>query len=154
MSRSRRRKPPRPRWVIDTSSLCRGIRAFFVYQEHLGAPDTPAAAALLEAWHQRSFDWIYSEEILDEYKRVLNRLKLTELPIGQLIAAVRRHGVMVAPAAVESRSPDPTDDPFYAAAEAGSADIVTSNRRHFPSTPHVRIFSPEEALAILGRIKG
>ncbi len=149
MSPSHRRR--RPSYVIDTSTLCRGIRAFFNPAKRRPAPEDNPAAALLEAWQKDDppgFEWVYSEEILDEYKDVLNRLNLEDLYIGQVIGTIRRRGTSVSPEAGPLVSPDPADDKFYAAAlAAGGAAIVTSNPSHFPQAENVRVLSPEEAVA-------
>lgn len=151
LSRSRRRR--RPKYVIDTSTLCRGIRTFFSRDRGGPAPETNPAAALFVAWQENdspAFDWIYSEDILAEYKEVLNEMELRDLYIGQLIGAIRRKGIRVTPASLPNVSPDPADDMFYGAAETASdVDIVTTNPKHFPQTDKVRVISPEEALARL-----
>jgi predicted nucleic acid-binding protein len=138
--------------VIDTSTLCRGIRAFLSRKRGPSVSEGGAAAALFRAWQPPdgpAFDWIYSEDILAEYKEVLNELKLRDLYIGHLIAAIRKNGRLVIPASVPAVSPDPADNIFYAAAEAAGAEIVTSNLKHFPQTSSVRVLSPEAALAQL-----
>ncbi len=101
----------------------------------------------MEDRRQPAFDFIYTEDILDEYKEVLNRVKIRSANIGPLIAAIRRGGIPAQSASIESVSPDPDDDIFYAAAQAGQADaIVTSNPRHFPGIKGLRILSPAQAL--------
>jgi predicted nucleic acid-binding protein len=133
--------------------LCRGIRAFFSGNRARPVGEAGAAAALFEAWQDQdvpAFDWVYSEDILTEYKEVLNELKLRDLSIGQLISVIRKKGHLVTPASTPSVSPHPADNVFYAAAEAaGGAVIVTSNPRHFPQTDTVRVLSPQAAVAEL-----
>jgi predicted nucleic acid-binding protein len=149
---SRRRK--RPRYVVDTSTLCRGIRAFFSRDKQAPASEISAPTALFIAWQRDlpAFDWVYSEDILDEYKNVLNELRLRDLYIGQLIAAIRKAGTLVTPMSFPDVSPDPADNIFYAAAEAANgAQIVTNNLKHFPQTDTVQVLSPEQALAQLQR---
>ena len=151
MSPSRRRK--HRKYVIDTSTLCRGVRAFFRRDKRPPTAAASAAVALFVAWQERdspAFDWVYSEDILAEYKDVLNELRLRDLYIGHLIAAIRQKGTLVTPTSLPNVSPDPADNIFYAAAEAASgAEIVTSNPKHFPRTDTVRVLSPEEAVAQL-----
>ncbi len=145
------RRGRRPRLVIDTSTLLRGIQAFFPPRSKEPAGSDNPARLLLERWvedrRQPAFDVIYTEDILDEYKEVLNRLKIRSVNIGTLIAAIRRGGIAVQSASIGSVSPDPDDDIFYAAAQAGQADaIVTSNPKHFPGVKGLRILSAEQAL--------
>lgn len=151
VSRSGRRR--RPRYVIDTSTLCRGIRAFFSRDRQATTGDGNQSAALLDAWRCSeipAFDWVYSEDILAEYKEVLNELKLRNLNIGRLIAVIRRKGIIVSPVLTRHVSPDPADNVFYAAAETGGrTQIVTSNLKHFPQTDKVQVLNPEQALAQL-----
>jgi predicted nucleic acid-binding protein len=94
-----------------------------------------------------AFELLYTEDILDEYKEVLNRMKIRSVNVGDLIAAIRRGGSPVQSTRIEPVSPDPADDIFYVAARAGAAHaIVTSNPRHFPELKGLKILSPAQAL--------
>ncbi len=109
----------RPRGVVDTSVLVAGISGF-----RTGVVSSSnASAQLLRDWLDRAtFTWIVSEEILDEYKAVLRRLKVRRETIGILINLLREEAERIAPRA-KAVSPDPADDPFCACAEEGSADF-------------------------------
>ena len=147
MSRSRRRR--KPSLVLDTSVLCRGIQAFFQASRQEPRALANSARELIERWLRTPprFDLICSEDIVEEYKAVLNELGLHDLNVGQVIGGIRRRGKLVTPAMAPRVSPDPGDDKFYAAALEGRVTaIVTANPRHFPAHEGVRILSPDEAL--------
>ena len=79
------------------------------------------------------FVWLYSEEVLAEYKEVLKRLHVRSAAIGTLINIIRELGEPVEIRCSEEISPDPKDDAFCLCAEAGRADIIfTLNPRDFP----------------------
>lgn len=127
------------------------IQGFFPPRRREPEDAANASRLLLQRWAEprrgTPFVFVYSEEILDEYKAVLNRLGILDAPVGPLIAAIRRGGVRVEPTGPEGASPDPADNIFFAAARASVAAIVTSNRKHFPDGRGVRILSPEQAIA-------
>lgn len=128
----------------------RGIQAFFSSARKEKAGSDNPSRLLLERWLDRkssSFDLMLTEEILDEYKEVLNHLRIRAAHTGNLIASLRRGCVMVQPSYSLEISPDPADDIFFAAAFAGRATaIITSNPKHFPPVKGIRILSPDEAL--------
>lgn len=128
----------------------RGIQAFFPRARKDQKSSDNSSRLLLERWldrKKRSFDVIITEEILDEYKEVLNRLRIRAVHIGNLIASLRRGCVMVHPSSSVDISPDPGDNIFFAAAREGKAGaIITSNPKHFPSAEGIRILTPEDAL--------
>src|SRR5262249_25788802 len=96
-------------------------------------PQTPSAT-LLRDWIDRdSFVWLVSDEILQEYKEILARLRVRRQTIGRVINLMREEAEFVPISALPKISPDPGDDPFCACAEEGEADfIVTLNPRDFP----------------------
>ena len=128
----------------------RGIQAFFPPARKERAVSDNPSRLLLERWldrKKRSFDLILTEDILDEYKEVLNRLRVRAAHTGNLIASLRRGGVLVQTWYSVEISPDPADDIFFAAAIAGKAKaIITSNPKHFPPVNGIRILSPNDAL--------
>lgn len=71
---------------MDTSVLVAGIAGFRdSYQ-----PGRNLSADLLYKWaEQHSFVWLYSEEILEEYKAVLRRLRVRAHRIGAVINLIR-----------------------------------------------------------------
>jgi uncharacterized protein len=141
----------RPRGVVDTSVLVAGISGF-----RSGAvPSSNASAQLLRDWLDHgTFTWIVSEEILDEYKAVLRRLKVRRATIGLLINLLREDAELISPR-IKTMSPDPADDPFCACAEEGGADfLVTLNTRDFPqSALSARVLAPGAALPSVRRSK-
>jgi predicted nucleic acid-binding protein len=92
------------------------------------------SADLLYNWvEKRSFVWLVSEDILDEYKEILARLRVRPIVIGRIVNLVRERGVLLNVRTGGQLSPDPKDDPFCQCAEQGNADfVVTLNRRDFP----------------------
>jgi len=76
----------------------------------------------------------YSQEIIDEYKRVFayDRLKISVETQGKIIKAIERAGLLVDPAASDFPMADETDRIFYDTAKASGATLVTGNARHFP----------------------
>jgi predicted nucleic acid-binding protein len=92
------------------------------------------SADLLHRWAEKNnFVWLITEDILEEYKEVLKRLRVRPNLIGKVVNLIgeRAEEVKIRPS-IEI-SPDPKDDPFCLCAEQGKADfIVTLNLKDFP----------------------
>lgn len=125
--RSRKRKP---RVVVDTNVLIAGISAF---RQPYTAGQKPSAD-LLRRWAEKSnFVWLISEDILDEYKEVLKRLRVRSNLIGMIINLIRERAEEVNARGAAEISPDPEDDAFCICAEEGKANfIITLNPKDFP----------------------
>ena len=79
--------------------------------------------------------WLYSEDILAEYKEVLKRLHVRTAAIGALINFIRVLGESVEIRSSAEISPDPKDDAFCICAEEGSADLIfTLNPKDLPQS--------------------
>ncbi len=73
-----------------------------------------------------------TEDILDEYKEVLKRLRVRSTLIGAVINLIHERAKPVNVHASFEISPDPKDDPFCLCSEEGNADfIVTLTPRTF-----------------------
>lgn len=123
-------KVGKPRVVVDTSVLVAGISGFrepFVRGRN-------ASADLLHQWAEKNdFVWLVTEDILDEYKEVLKRLRVRSNLIGRVVNLIRERAEEVKLRSSTDISPDPKDEPFCLCAEEGTADfVITLNPRDFP----------------------
>ena len=97
---------------------------------------------------------VYNDEILNEYRNVLNRPKFgfsSEL-ISETISQIESLGVMEnALETVAEAMPDPKDIVFYSIAlshgKTAETHLVTGNVKHFPANPIV--VTPRQMLDIL-----
>jgi predicted nucleic acid-binding protein len=139
--------------VIDTNVVVRGIRAF---RQQPPEPKTPELL-LLSSWieDEETFDWLYSTEILEEYRDVLRRLKVRPNVVGSFVNLLRQAGVPVKLRETGSYSPDEADDMFYHCALGGGASlIVTDNSRDFPpltSRKSPKVVKAQEGLRLVFR---
>jgi len=139
--RSKKRKQ---RAVVDTNVVVAGISGF----RKQYVPGRVPSADLLHRWAcEDHFVWLYSEDVLAEYKDVLKRLHVRSAAIGTLINIVREQGEAVEIRSSDELSPDPKDDAFCLCAEAGRADIIfTLNPRDFPQDRlKARVIEPHPA---------
>ena len=97
-------------------------------------PGRNPSADVLHRWAEKNhFVWLITEDILEEYKEVLKRLRVRPNLIGKVINLIRERAEEVKVRASAEISPDPKDDPFCLCAEQGKADfIVTLNPKDFP----------------------
>ncbi|MGA7031077.1 MAG: PIN domain-containing protein [Candidatus Acidiferrales bacterium] len=125
--KARKRKP---RAVVDTSVLVAGISGF--REPFVSGRNT--SADVLHEWAERNhFVWLITEDILDEYKEVLKRLRVRPYLIGKVINLIRERAEEIRTRSTVEISPDPADDPFCLCSEQGKADfIVTLNPKDFP----------------------
>ena len=136
---------------MDTSVLVAGLAAF---RPETGASN--ASALFLREWiERRTFVWLLTEEILEEYKVVMARLGVRRHLIGKLINLLREEVEMVPVSRSARISPDPGDDPFCACAEDGMADfLVTLNRKDFPQhLLRAHVIGPADAVPTSARKK-
>ncbi len=116
--------------VVDTSVLVAGISGF---KETYLRGKNPSADVLHDWAEEHNFSWLISEEILDEYKQTLKRLRVRSHLIGRIVNLVRERAEEVKVRYSVEISPNPEDDPFCLCAEQGKTDfIVTLNPKDFP----------------------
>lgn len=118
------------RVVVDTSVLVAGISGF----REPFIPGRNASADFLHRWAEKGyFVWLMTDDILDEYKEILKRLRVRPNHIGKVISLIRERAEVVRISSSTEISPDPKDDPFCLCAQHGRADfIVTLNPSDFP----------------------
>lgn len=123
-------KKTKQREGVDTSVLVAGISSF----KGTYVPGKNSSADVLHKWaEEHDFIWLVSEDILDEYKEVLKRLRVRSHLIGRIVNLIRDRAEEVEVRYSSEISPDPGDDPFCLCAEQGKADfILTLNPRDFP----------------------
>ncbi len=116
--------------MVDTSVLVAGVSGF----KDRYVPGRVPSADMLHEWAERNtFVWLITEEILDEYKEILERLKVRPALIGKIINLIRERAEEVELRIRVEISPDPADDPFCRCAESGKADfLITLNPVDFP----------------------
>jgi len=92
------------------------------------------SADLLHRWTERnSFVWLITEDILEEYKEVLKRLRVRPNLVGKVINLIRERAEEVRVHVSARISPDVKDEAFCLCAESGKADfVVTLNPKDFP----------------------
>ena len=109
------------RIVLDTNVFVSGV--FFA-----GPP-----FEILCAWRNQRVQLVVSAEILDEYRRVGERLerKYPGVDLSPFLVLLAIHGEIVsAPSLQERVCEDPSDDMFFACAAAGRCPIIVSGDRH------------------------
>lgn len=105
------------------------------------------SADVLHRWGERNnFVWLITEDILEEYKEVLKRLRVRPNLIGKVVNLIRERAEEVKVHASTQISPDPKDDVFCLCAESGKADfVITLNPRDFPQARlNSRVILPSE----------
>src|SRR5947209_4756336 len=96
------RCPDATAYVIDTSTVCRALRAFSRRAGERLAAHVDPASALLDAWltdDEPVFHWLYSEDTIAEYHAVLIRLGLSIFSIDRTIGIIVHRGLQVIPPA-------------------------------------------------------
>ena len=147
LPKSRKRKQ---RAVVDTNVVVAGISGF----REQYVPGRVPSADLLHRWaDEEHFVWLYSEDVLAEYKEVLKRLHVRSAAIGALINILRELGEPVEIRYSDEISPDPKDDAFCLCAEEGNADFIfTLNPKDFPqSRLKAKVIQPGPAQSRRGR---
>jgi uncharacterized protein len=112
------------RLVLDTNVV---VSAFLVPHGNEGK----VLRLALTAKHQLCA----SEEILEEYRRILckPKFKLRSSDVNDFITTAQTRAVFVYPAHRLNISQDEADNRFLECAEAASANfLVTGNKKHFP----------------------
>lgn len=138
--------------MVDTSVLVAGIAGV---KSPDAAPRNPSARLLRNWIEENTFVWLVSDEIFQEYKRVLARLGVRRPLIGKIVNLLREEAELIPASALPGISPDPGDDPFCACAETGRADfIVTLNPKDFPQhLLSAHVIRPDEGIPTTGRRK-
>jgi predicted nucleic acid-binding protein len=98
---------------------------------------------------------LLSEEILSEYREVLNRPKFhfSKKAVDKLLKEIIKRSVFINPEPTTYLLPDPKDIIFYEIVmetrKISDSYLITGNTKHFPVTPF--IVTPKEMLEILSK---
>lgn len=105
---------------------------------------------ILCAWRDGRLRLVTSAEILDEYRRVGERLEsgYSGTAFSQLLLLLALRGeVVLAPPLAEPVCEDPTDDKFFACAIAAGCSAIVSGDKHLHRVSGyrgVRVYRPRE----------
>jgi len=104
--------------------------------------ENSATVRVLEHLLSRNIIPIYSKEILQEYREVLNRKKFgfSTKNVEILITALKQYGICIKPAATGEKLPDFTDLPFYEvvmATRPKESYLITGNLKHFLTRAYI-----------------
>ena len=129
--------------VIDTNVLVSALITHSPFS---------ATAKVVRLLLDGGFTPLYDNDVIEEYKEVLNRAKFKLVPgvADALISHIIEHGVVASRIPFLEPMPDEEDRVFYEIAlGADSSFLVTGNQKHYPKTSIV--VSPADFIDIVSR---
>ena len=101
-----------------------------------------ATVQIVAKMHWGGVTPVYCQEIMAEYREVLNRKKFgfSKELVDNLLAAAEKYGLYCVPAQTDIALPDEKDRPFYNAVcdrQPTGALLITGNLKHFPEAPFI-----------------
>ena len=119
--------------VIDTNILVSAL---------LSSNDNAATVQVVKQFITGKIIPVYSTEIINEYREVLNRkkFKFPKEAVEYLILAIEKYGISVTPTSTGTILTDMKDLPFYEVVMEKREDgayLVTGNIKHFPKEPFI-----------------
>ncbi|MGN1246263.1 MAG: putative toxin-antitoxin system toxin component, PIN family [Muribaculaceae bacterium] len=127
--------------VVDTNVI---ISALITHNQN------SATRLILDNMVSQNIIPVYNDEIIDEYKEVMNRSKFhfAEAKVKEILKMIVKFGIHSNRIPYDGDMPDEKDRPFYEVSlSIESSFLVTGNLKHFPITP--KVVSPAELMAIL-----
>jgi len=114
--------------------------------------NNPMAATkrVLDLLSARAIEPLYNDEVIAEYRDVLNRPKFPfdKQEVEDLISFIMETGVDTARTAYDGEMPDEDDRVFYEISLTEEESfMVTGNLKHYPKVPHV--VTPAEFLSLI-----
>lgn len=114
-------------------------------------------SSLFNAWKERKFEVLISEDITEEVKEVCDRFlrrgTLTEDVVQETMWRIRHDSRRIEVVSLVARSKDVKDNKYLACAKDGEADyLVTGDKKHLLSLKKfgtTRIVSPKEFVEML-----
>lgn len=124
--------------IIDTNVF---ISAFIT--SDISSP----TVKILDLFYDDKISLYYSDDIISEYKNVLNRkdFKLNKKLIGTFINDIKKLGIKINPKSLDEMTIDINDQPFYElvmSKNVNDSKLITGNIKHFPIKPF--IMTPKE----------
>ena len=133
------------RVILDTNVLLSGLLL----------PHGPPAE-LLDAWEQRRFTLVACDELISEFREVVERpffkARLRASAVELLIAGVLDFSVFYDSLPRGPRAPDPIDSFLLALAETSNAEFLVTGDKELQALKHhksTRIVSPAVMIQIL-----
>ncbi|OGC03880.1 putative toxin-antitoxin system toxin component, PIN family [candidate division WOR-1 bacterium RIFOXYA12_FULL_43_27] len=127
--------------VLDTNIFVSGI----TWQ---GLP-----GEILDLWIKGKIQLIISKEIMEEIKRVLNRMQVPEEEIANLRSQIIEKAIIVDPQIkISLIKKDPSDNKFLECAIEGQADFIVSGDKHlleFEAINDIKIITARKMLEAL-----
>ena len=116
--------------------------------------DEGLPAAILDLAANKRILMCVSEQVLAEYKEVLNRPRLKLPPqrsIARTLTVIRKTSLLVKPKGTVTIIEDEPDNRLLECARAAAADyLVTGNTKHFPATfEGTRIVTPKQFIDLI-----
>ena len=116
--------------VIDTNVL-------------VSAALTPQGSAdnIMQKIANNELQLIYSDDILNEYKRVLayDRLNLTKETQNMIVEGVNKRGKLIKPTVSTIPLKHEDDRVFYDVAKESNATLITGNLKHYPKDSSIML---------------
>ena len=123
--------------VIDTNIIVSST-----ISEH-GVP-----ADIMELVAEKKLRIYYSDEILDEYKKVLayKKFDLDSEKQNEIIDFIKKDGCYIIPQKSSVPMQDEKDRPFYDAARESRTILITGNTKHYENLPGLKYSDPASYL--------
>ena len=133
--------------ILDTNVVVSGL---------LGTPDESYPAKLLNYVYDEIIVPVYSDDIIVEYKKVLNRKEFhfTKKQKGDFINSVMRFGLKIDPTKEDFDLIDRDDIVFYEVLmtkDSKEKYLTTGNLKHFPKNKYIKL--PKEMVDIINSRK-
>lgn len=135
-------RPKPPEFVLDTDVVIAGAAGFSGRPSSSSFAPVPLEARILERWLVGQWQWVTSEDLLQEHEDILIIRGAPAARVSKVLDLIRRNARIVIPKLVVDPISDPKDAHVIGTVRAAGVPLVTRNAKDYSSLPQV--LAPQE----------